>query len=274
MSDTDWHLRQTFTFQGREVACDVMGQGEPLVLVHGTPWSSFNLRHLAKALAGSFRVHLFDLLGYGQSDKSDDDVSLGVQNRLLAALVHYWELENPFVVGHDFGGTTVLRAHLLDKVGFRRIALIDPVAVSPWGSAFFRHVREHEAAFAGLPEYIHVAVVRAYVESAAVAPLPEETMAGIVAPWTGDEGRAAFYRQMAQADSRFTDDIQGLYPSIQRPVLILWGGEDTWIPPEKGRLLNEMIPGSALVELPGAGHLVIEERPDALVREIRAFFQD
>ncbi|OIQ52246.1 Haloalkane dehalogenase [Pseudodesulfovibrio hydrargyri] len=272
MSDTDWNLRQTFTFQGREVACDVMGRGEPLVLVHGTPWSSFNLRHLARGLADSFRVHLFDLLGYGQSDKSDNDVSLGVQNRLLTALIGFWGLENPFVVGHDFGGTTVLRAHLLDKTDFRKIALIDPVAVSPWGSPFFRHVREHEAAFAGLPDYIHEAVVRAYVGSAAFSPLPEETLACIVAPWAGARGRAAFYRQMAQADSRYTDEVQDLYPSIQRPVLILWGREDTWIPPEKGRLLNRMIPGSTLVELPGTGHLVIEEQPDALVREIKTFF--
>ncbi|MEZ7195131.1 alpha/beta fold hydrolase [Pseudodesulfovibrio karagichevae] len=272
MADTDWNLRQTFTFQGRDVACDVMGQGEPLVLVHGTPWSSFNLRHLARGLADSFRVHLFDLLGYGQSDKSDNDVSLGVQNRLLDALIGFWGLERPFVVGHDFGGATVLRAHLLDKADFRKIALIDPVAVSPWGSPFFRHVREHEAAFAGLPEYIHEAVVRAYVGSAAVSPIPEDTLAGIVAPWTGEEGRAAFYRQMAQADSRYTDEVQDLYSSIERPVLILWGGKDAWIPPEQGRLLNRMIPGSTLVELPGTGHLVIEEQPDALVREIKTFF--
>jgi len=77
---------------------------------------------------------------------------------------------------------------------------------------------------------------------------------------------------MVQADSRYTDEVQDLYSSIQRPVLILWGREDAWIPPEKGRLLHRMIPGSTLVELPGTGHLVIEEQPDALVREIKTFF--
>jgi pimeloyl-ACP methyl ester carboxylesterase len=272
MADTDWNLRQVFAFEGRKVAFDIQGQGPALVMVHGTPWSSFNLRHLAGGLARDFRVHLFDLLGYGQSDKSDNDVSLGVQNRLLSALLEFWGLESPFAVGHDFGGTTVLRAHLLDRADFRKIALIDPVALSPWGSPFFRHVREHESAFAGLPGYIHEAVVRAYVRSAAFSPLSEDTLAGILAPWTGEEGMAAFYRQIAQADSRYTDEIQDLYPSVKRPVLILWGREDTWIPPEKGRLLNQMIPGSILVEVPDAGHLVIEERPDALVREIKTFF--
>ena len=271
MHDNDWNLRHTFDFHGRRVAYDVLGQGPPLVLVHGTPWSSFNLRHLARGLAGSFTVHLFDLLGYGRSDKSGGDVSLGVQNRVLSALVEFWGLENPCIVGHDFGGTTVLRAHLLDKVDFRKIVLIDPVAVSPWGSPFFSHVREHEAAFAGLPGYIHEAVVRAYAGSAAFSPLSEEVLDGIVAPWTGAEGQGAFYRQIAQADTRYTDEIELLYGSVRSPVLILWGREDTWIPVDKGRALNRMIPGSGLVEIPESGHLVIEERPDALVREIESF---
>jgi pimeloyl-ACP methyl ester carboxylesterase len=271
MRDNDWNLRHTFDFHGRKVAHDVLGQGPPLVLVHGTPWSSFNLRHLARGLAGSFTVHLFDLLGYGRSDKSGGDVSLGVQNRVLSALVEFWGLENPCIVGHDFGGTTVLRAHLLDKVDFRKIVLIDPVALSPWGSPFFSHVREHEAAFAGLPGYIHEAVVRAYAGSAAFSPLSEEVLDGIVAPWTGTEGQGAFYRQIAQADTRYTDEIEPLYGSVRSPVLILWGREDTWIPVDKGRALNRMIPGSGLVEIPESGHLVIEERPDALVREIESF---
>lgn len=271
MPHTHWKLQRTFTFQGREAAYDILGQGPPLILVHGTPWSSFTLRHLARALADDFRVHIFDLLGYGQSDQSENDVSLGVQNRLMSALIDFWELDSPLVIGHDFGGTTVLRTHLLDKVDFSKIVLIDPVAVSPWGSPFFRHVREHEAAFAGLPDYIHEAVVRAYVRSAAFSPMPEATLDGIVAPWTGDAGQAAFYRQIAQADSAYTDEIQDRYASIKRPVLILWGEEDTWIPPDKGRRLNRMIPGSTLTEIPEAGHLVIEERPDALLREIRSF---
>ncbi len=53
-------------------------------------------------------MFLFDLLGYGQSEQRDQqDVSLGVQNELLAELLDHWRLERPEVVGHDFGGTTV-----------------------------------------------------------------------------------------------------------------------------------------------------------------------
>ncbi len=266
-----WRLGDTFAYDGRIVRHGRLGAGPPMVLVHGTPWSSFNLRHLIRQLAGEYTVHYFDLLGYGQSGKEAGDVSLAAQNGLLDRLLDHWGLEEPVVVGHDFGGATVLRTHLLNRRRFSRIVLIDPVAVSPWGSPFFRHVNAHEAAFAGLPDYIHEAVVRAYVQTAAHEPLDEETLAAIIAPWTGEEGKAAFYRQIAQADSRYTDEVQPRYREISVPVLILWGREDRWIPLERGRELNAMIPGSVLRVIDGAGHLVIEENPDALVGHIRDF---
>ena len=252
----------------------VAGQGPPVVVVHGTPWSSFNMRHLIAGLSRDFSVYHYDLLGYGQSDRSPGDVSLGVQNRVLAELMDHWGIGSPAVVGHDFGGATVLRSHLLDGCGFQRIVLVDPVALSPWGSPFFRHVRAHEEAFAGVPGYIHDAVVRAYVKTAAHRPLPRETLDGIVRPWTGPAGQAAFYRQIAQADSRFTDEVEPLYPSIDRPVLILWGREDTWIPVERGAALHAKIPGSSFQVVPDAGHLVIEEEPGILVEKIRSFFRE
>ena len=121
------------------------------------------MRHLISGLSDSFTVYYFDLLGYGQSDKSDADVSLGIQNKLLDALLNEWQLNTPFVVGHDFGGTTVLRNHILNERDYKKIIVIDPVALSPWGSPFFKHVRKFEAAFAGVPDYIHEAIVRAYV---------------------------------------------------------------------------------------------------------------
>jgi pimeloyl-ACP methyl ester carboxylesterase len=197
---TEWKLSQTYVFEGRTVRYDVRGDGPPVVLIHGTPWSSYNLRHMIKALSKDCTVWYYDLLGYGRSDKAPGDVSLGIQNQVLDHLLDHWGLENPAIVGHDFGGTTVLRTHLIDGRDFHKIVLIDPVAVSPWGSPFFRHVQAHETAFAGIPDYIHEAIIRAYVKTAAFKPIDDATLDMIVAPWTGDDGKAAFYRQIAQAD--------------------------------------------------------------------------
>ncbi len=270
----EWKLSQTYDFNGRTVRYGVRGDGPPVVLAHGTPWSSFNLRHIIKGLSEDFTVYYYDLLGYGQSDKTSGDVSLGIQNQVLSGLLDHWQIRQPVIIGHDFGGATLLRTHLLNKCNFDKIVLIDPVAVSPWGSPFFRHVREHETAFAGVPDYIHEAIVRAYVKTAAFKPIDDATLDMIVAPWMDENGKSAFYRQIAQANSAYTDDVQPLYTQITIPTLILWGSEDTWIPLERGEALHDMIPGSTFRVIPDAGHLVIEEKPDQLLREIRSFLKN
>ncbi len=177
------------------------------------------------------------------------------------------------MIGHDFGGATALRTLLINRRRFSQLVLIDPVALSPWGSPFFRHVQQHEAALAGLPDFIHAAAVRAYVETAAHSQLADSVWRSIVAPWTGDAGQAAFYRQIAQADERYTDEIQSCYPQIDLPTLILWGREDRWIPVDRGERLHALIPGSEFNIIDDAGHLAIEERPDALLSAIRTFIR-
>lgn len=271
---TQWQLSQTLDFMGRTVRFDICGSGPPVVLVHGTPWSSYNLRHLVMALSKDYCVYYYDLLGYGQSDKTSGDVSLGIQNQVLDRLLEHWQLNRPAAIGHDFGGATLLRTKLLNRRDFDKIVLIDPVAISPWGSPFYQHIQAHERAFAGAPGYIHEAIVRAYVNTAAFKPIAEATLDLIVAPWIKENGQAAFYRQIAQSDCAYTDEVQPLYAQLSGPVLILWGREDTWIPLDQGKALHAMIPGSILRAIPDAGHLVIEEQPERLMEAIRPFLLD
>ena len=268
---TDWNLTEIYAFEGRQVKFGVKGSGPPVVVVHGTPWSSFNMRHIIAGLSDNFTTYYFDLVGYGQSDKSNGDVSLGIQNTILDQLIKFWGLENPAIIGHDFGGATALRTHLLNNQDFEKIVLIDPVSISPWGSSFFQHVKAHEAAFAGVPDYIHEAIVHAYIKTAAFKTIAESTMEKTIQPWRGEDGKAAFYRQIAQAEEKYTDEVQPLYIRISRPLMILWGTEDMWIPVERGQLLHQMIHGSFFYEIPDAGHLVIEEQPAMLLKKIRPF---
>jgi pimeloyl-ACP methyl ester carboxylesterase len=213
------------------------------------------------------------MLGYGQSEKrSGQDISLGTQNQVLGALLEHWELKSPFIIGHDIGGTTVLRTHLLDNRDFQKMVLIDPVALAPWGSPFFVHVKEHQEAFESLPVYIHEALISAYVRGATCQPMTAETLSGIVKPWLDPLGQSAFYRQIRQADQHFTDEIEPKYGSITRPVLILWGEQDEWIPISKGRQLHAAIPTSEFYSIPNAGHLVQEDAPAILASYLIRFF--
>lgn len=269
-----FELTQKFHSTYGIIKYDIQGQGEPLILVHGTPWSSYNWRKIIPALSQWFTIYYYDLLGYGQSEKRVKNVSLGVQNEVLKQLLDYWKLENPKIVGHDFGGTTVLRTHLLNQQSFEKIILIDPVAISPWGSPFFNHVVHYEPAFTGLPDYIHDAILARYVEGATYKPMEQETLQGIKDPWTGAEGQAAFYRQIAQSSQKYTDEVEPLYQSIQVPVCLLWGEEDQWIPIEKGRQLHQNIRTSKFIPISKAGHLVQEDQPALLISYILKFIKE
>ena len=118
--------------------------------------------------------------------------------------------------------------------------------------------------FAQIPPPLHEALLRAYIAGAASRPLADCDRDALVAPWLGARGQPAFYRQIEQADQRYTDDGEPLYPSIQMPVLIVWGVEDAWIPVDRAHRLAEVIPGAELRLVPDAGHLIRSTRPSTL----------
>lgn len=267
---TDWTLTKQFDSPFGNIAYEVFGEGDPLVMIHGTPFSSYVWRKFAPVIAETYRVYVYDLVGYGQSEQHEgQDVSLGVQSRALAALLDHWNLVRPTMVAHDFGGATTLRAHIREGRDYARMILIDPVAVAPWGSPFVQHVRQHFAAFADVPPYIHDGILNAYIQDAAHHPLPEATLNAYKVPWTGDVGQAAFYRQIAQMDQQYTDEVEPHYPAIRCPVHLFWGENDGWIPIAQGYKLHAMIPGATFQAIPDASHLVQEDQPDGLLAHLR-----
>jgi pimeloyl-ACP methyl ester carboxylesterase len=269
-----WLLRHRYETGAGAIAWDRFGQGPPVVLVHGTPWSSWTWRRVARDLAGRFTVYAFDLLGFGASDKHPgQDVSLAAHGRRLAALLDLWALDRPAVIAHDIGGAAALRAHLLHRRPVAALALVDVVALAPWGSPFYRLVRDHAAVFEQLPSAIHHGVLRAYVGTAQPRPLDRDVEAALIAPWLGSAGQSAFYRQIAQGDQRDTDAIEPLYGQITAPTLVVWGEADPWIPVARGRELARRIPHARLEVLPGSGHLVQEDEPDALARLLGEFLK-
>ena len=270
----EWVLRRRFASEEGEIAWDRLGDGPPVVMVHGTPWSSWTWRRVAAVLAESFSVYVFDLLGFGASDKRvGQDVSLAGHGARLAALLEFWKLDRPAVIAHDIGGATALRAHLLHDRGVAALALVDVVALAPWGSPFYRLVRAHDSVFEQLPAAIHEGVLRAYVSTAQPRPLDRDLDDAVIAPWLGPDGQSAFYRQIAQGDQRHTDEIEPLYAQITAPTLVIWGEADPWIPAARGAELAQRIPGARLEILPNAGHLVQEDQPDELARLLRGHLE-
>lgn len=266
---TEMVLTERFESSSGEIAFGSFGQGPDVVLVHGTPTSSVVWREVVSRLSDGYRLHVLDLPGYGQSAKFEgQDVRLRGLARSLAGWLDHMGLDRPVLVGHDFGGATVLGAHLVEGSSVRAIAIADGVVLSPWGTAYSRLVKEHEEVFAAVPGYIHEATLRAHLATAVSRVLAPELMDELVAPWLGDEGQAAYYRQVGQFDYGFTEDLEKLYAEIDVPLLVLWGEEDRWVEVSEGVRFAGMVPHSEFVTLPDAGHFLMLDIPGLFARSL------
>ncbi|WP_245604408.1 alpha/beta fold hydrolase [Nocardioides aequoreus] len=268
-------LDQSFGWRGRSVAWMSAGSGPPVVFCHGTPWSSVLWAPYAEALSSEFTVYLWDMPGYGRSSMDErHEVDLGTQGELLRDLLEHWGLTSPHVVAHDIGGAVALRAHLLHGAAYASLALVDVVALRPWGSDFFRLVADQPHVFAAQPPHVHRGALEAYIAGASHRGLGRTDLDALTAPWLSAEGQAAFYRQIAAADERFTDEVERRYADLDLPVAVIWGREDTWIPVDRAQRLADVVPGAQLAIVDDAGHLIHLDAPVQLATTLHRWLTE
>ena len=258
-----------------EIAFDVSGDGSPVVLVHGTPSRAAVWRQVVPTLADTHRVFVFDLLGFGDSERRlDQDVSIAAHGRVLRELVELWGLVDPAVVGHDIGGATAVRAHLIEGVRFAKIALIDAVVLTPWMTARTRQMQQQLDRYNSLPDPGLEASIREHLESATSRPLEHKAFETLFGQWEGAEGQALYLRNLACLDEADTQVLEPLLRSISVPVLVLWGQADAWLPVQTSERIAALIPGARRVVLRDAGHFSMEDEPTAVAKELSGFLAD
>ena len=269
----DWRLRQHAPLTDGDIAFDIFGAGPPVVLVHGTPSRSYLWRHIAPVLAERSTVYVFDLLGYGDSERrAGQDISIAAQARVLAELLDYWQVDAPAIAGHDIGGAIVLRTHLLEGRRFRRIALLDAVVFSPWITATTRHQQAHLDAYRTMPLHIYEQVAAAHLRTATHRPMDDTTLGAYLGQWRGSGGQEAWFQKVAQFDEEQTAAFEPLLGTIAAPVLIVWGDHDAWLDLNTAERLQQEIPHADLHVIADAGHFVMEDAPARVGQLLAEFF--
>jgi pimeloyl-ACP methyl ester carboxylesterase len=269
-----WTLSEEFETDGGVIRWARIGnRRDPIVLVHGTPYSSLLWRDIAPALALKHTVFVFDHLGYGQSDQREDqDLTLAAQARRFVELLAHWEISGPSVVANDIGGAIVLRALLLEGAKYRDLTIFDAVSGGAWERGLFKLIRTHPEVFDQLPDYAHESLVISHLNNATHLGFRPEVLKAYLAPWLGAEGQAAYYRQYRQLSESDTDPYEAKLAQVAVPVKLLWGREDRILPPEYGTWLHERIPHAELHWIDDAGHLLQEDAPVQLLSHLLAGF--
>ena len=262
------------------------GDGPPLLLLHGCPFSSFVWRNVLPALAGSHRCIAPDLLGLGDTETPPHaDWALPAQERMVLGLLDALNIDRAAIVGHDHGGAVaqMLAAHHPERVD--RLVLCNVEAYDNWPSADERPlVRLTQVPIVG------DLVLRAYgtrrvhrlllsigkaVKNKTV--LTDELIDGYVRANASDARRrtktARFLAgQLDPANNACTAEVVDGLRRFDHPTLLLWGADDPHFGPEWAERLCCDIPGVVRVELlPDTGHLLMEEHPDQVAARIADF---
>ena len=260
---------------------DRLGQAEArsVVLIHGTPSSSFIWRNIVPVLTGAgYQAHVYDLLGYGASERSRDpavDTSASGQVPVLLGLMDLWGLERAHIVAHDIGGAVAQRMAVLHRERVRSLVLLDCVSFDSWPSERTRQqMREGlDKLIAASPDR-HRDHFRTWLLSTVEdkEAMTEGPLGHYLDMITGPVGQASFFQhQVAHYDPRHTDELTGrLHELGELPVRLIWGERDAWQRLEWAQRLHAAIPGSELCTIPDAGHFVMEDAPGtvgALVTE-------
>lgn len=266
---TPWQLSERVRVSGGEVATGVFGDGPPVVLVHGTPAWSYLWRHVVPRLARSHTVYVWDMLGFGDSRPHPGVApSIARQATTLAELVAHWGLAAPNLVGHDIGGGTVMRAHLVEGVPVRRLALLDAAVIGPWNTPFTEHLREHADAYRSMPPHVFQDIITARLRTATHQEMPADVLSEYLRPWQTAAGQHRWIDQVTSVTHTDTDDAVARLDRVTAPTLVLWGDRDDWLAPPVGQRLAASIPTARWKTIDGAGHFIAEDRPDEVADEL------
>lgn len=261
--------------EGLRLRYTEIGQGQPLLLVHGLLVDHRDWRTLLPRLATSFRCIALDLPGFGRSEVPSlerFDYRRESFARVLAAFIASLGVAPVDLCAHSMGGGIALALAQHSPELLRRLTIIDGVcypfplpllarfSLLPgvgeftfrylYNRAVFRHYFRHDV-FAGHPA-MDAQLVDSYYD-AFDRPL----------------SRRAGYASMRNMLETLPDLATSL-AKVQLPVSLIWGTADRLVPFRAAEQLVKALPDALLHPIQGAGHAAHIEHPDRAVALIEA----
>ena len=247
----------TATIRGIRLAYDDLGQGQPLVFIHGHPFNRSMWDAQISHFRDRYRLILPDLRGYGETDVTTPRVMLDEMALDILHLLDMLNIDKAIFCGLSMGGQILLDLYRLapSRVQALMIADSDARGETP-ASREQRLAKADDILQKGMrrhtDETIHQYIAAAAMHNPEVYPPLHRMMSG-----TKPEGAAAAHR--GRADRR---DHTAILGSIVAPALIIVGSEDYFTPLPIARIMSEGIPAAQLAVVDGAGHLPNMEKPD------------
>lgn len=253
---------------GVSLAYDEQGQGVPVVLLHGFPFSRRMWSSQIPALVRSARVITPDLRGFGESEGVPESVEQMADD--VHALVKALSLPAIVLAGFSMGGYVAFRYLAAHAREVRAVMLLDtrPEADGP---------EARQRRFAGI-ERIRREGPAGFLDDFArllVSPRTAETRPEVITEvrrlMEGTPAETLVGGLRAMADR---PDSTPLLAGLTMPTLVVVGEDDKATPVESARLMAATIPGAQLIIVPAAGHVSNIEQPRAFNEALTRFLRD
>lgn len=270
----------TVEVNGERVAYLDIGQGQPVILIHGFGGSMWQWEHQQQPLSAEFRLITPDLIGSGLSTKPDIEYRPEQMLEYFIGFMDALRIRQATLVGNSMGAGLAIGMALTYPDRVSQLVLIDGLpanvrerltspsikraldtAAPSWLASFGNWLFGGVMIESVLQEIVHdpALLTPAVIERSN----RNRQRPGVIPPLMTVRDTLPLW------ESGFATRIG----EIRHPTLILWGEEDRVFPLPTGEDLQRTIKGSALVRIPNAGHIPQWERPDLANRAMIEFLR-
>lgn len=242
---------------GVRTVVKAIGRGKPVLFLHGA--ATLEGFDFAEGLADRFRLLIPSHPGMGFSGPTPHVAGMA------DLLVHYLNLldaldlsERPHLIGFSMGGWMATELAAVAREKFDRVVLIAPAGLNdPAHPA----TNLGEIAPQDFPGYL------SHDPAVAAAYFPDGTDAAFAEAFGADRAREG------EAVGRLCGPFGMGHPNLRRmlgritnPTLVVWGEQDRVLPAGQAGEWLKALPDARLVTVPGAGHFVLQEKPETLAK--------
>ena len=242
---------------GIEIYYETSGEGPAVVFAHGKGGNHISWWQQVPVFSRTFRCVTFDHRGWGQSLNPKGSIGREAFVDDLRGLLDHLEIDRTFLVAQSMGGLTCLGFALAHPERTMGLVLADTTG--------------------GIGEPVVVETIRN-------RKVPEDvSLRAMSANFRDSDPVGAFlYKEISLLNPPRDPEPNGFtsgegpkageLAGMKVPTLLIVGEEDQVMPPPAMELSRDLIPGSRLERVPGAGHSVYFEEPDVFNRLVLDFF--
>ncbi len=254
-----------------DLAFDAVGDGAPLLILHGLFGSSTNWRSIARRLAPQHRVYSVDLRNHGASPWADTMDYIAMAGD-IARLIERQGLQRPSLIGHSMGGKVAMALALLRPQSIDRLIVADiaPVQYADRLSVFAEAMRTTDTLHAASREEVRLRLSDALPDAAGVVPF---LMQNLVARNAHFDWRINLpvISAALPALSAFPQTLREL--RFERPVQVIAGARSDYVKQRDGAEFAPMFTQVRVEFIESAGHWVHADQPEAFVDAVQRALQ-